>query len=65
MKIKKDMSIVEIVSKYPKTVEVFQKHGLYCVGCAAANFETLEDGAKAHGIDVKKLLKDLNDVVSS
>lgn len=62
MKIKKDMSIMEIVSKYPDTADVFMNHGLHCIGCAAASFETLEDGAKAHGIDINKLLKDLNKV---
>jgi len=62
MKITKNMSIIEIVSKYPDTAEVFMKHGLHCIGCAAASFETLEDGAKAHGIDIKKLIQDLNKV---
>ncbi len=63
MKITKSMSIMEIVSKYPDTAEVFMKHGLHCIGCAAASFESLEDGAKAHGIDVEKLLKDLNKAI--
>jgi len=63
MKIKKDMSIMEVVSKYPETSDVFMKHGLHCIGCAAAQFETLEDGAKAHRIDIKKLLQDLNKAV--
>jgi len=62
MKITKKMSIMEIVSKYPDTADVFMRHGLHCIGCAAASFETLEDGAKAHRIDVDKLLKDLNKI---
>ena len=63
-KITKKMSIAEIVEKYPDTFEVFQKHGLHCVGCAAARFENLEDGAKAHGIDIDELVEDLNKAVS-
>mgnify|MGYP000990405733 CR=1 FL=1 len=39
--------------------------GLMCVGCAAARFENLEQGAMAHGIDVEALLKDLNQVVAN
>ena len=62
--ITKDMSISEIVSKYPMTVPVFFQHGLMCVGCAAARFETLEQGAMAHGIDVDGLLKGLNEAVA-
>ncbi len=30
------------------------------IGCAAASFETLEDGAVAHGLDTDKLVRDLN-----
>jgi len=57
-----DMSIVEIVTKYPQTAEVFIKHGLHCIGCAAARFETLDEGAMAHGIELDPLLADLNKV---
>lgn len=63
--ITKDMSIGDIVSKFPETIEVFMKHGLHCVGCAAARFENLEQGANAHGIDVMTLVKTLNDAVKT
>ncbi|MCK5594525.1 MAG: DUF1858 domain-containing protein, partial [Candidatus Aenigmarchaeota archaeon] len=42
---------------------VFQDHGLHCIGCFAASFETLEQGAAAHGMDIKKLVEDLNAAV--
>tara|TARA_Y100000034_G_scaffold26979_3_gene32126 strand:- start:3510 stop:3716 length:207 start_codon:yes stop_codon:yes gene_type:complete len=64
-KITKKQNIGEIVSKHPKTVEVFQKHGLHCIGCFASHFETLEQGCKAHGIDADKMVKDLNKVVEN
>ena len=57
------MKITEIVEKYPQSVEVFLKHGMHCFGCMAARFENLEQGARAHGIDVAKLLEDLNKAV--
>lgn len=63
MAITKDMSIGEAVQKYPDTVAVFLRHGLMCFGCAIARFETIEQGALAHGIDVEALLRDLNVVV--
>ena len=58
--ISKDMSIAEVVQKYPQTVPVFLAHGLMCFGCAIARFENVEQGALAHGIDVDALMKDLN-----
>ena len=58
------MSIGEVVEKYPQSVQVFMMHGLGCVGCAIANFENIEQGAQAHGIDVDKLIDDLNKAVT-
>jgi len=60
MKITKKSKILEVVQNHPETMEVFQNYGLHCIGCMAAQFEDLETGAKAHGIDVDKLVKDLN-----
>ncbi len=61
--ITKEMSITEVVSKYPQTVPVFMEHGMGCLGCAAARFENIEQGARAHGIAIDSLVADLNKVV--
>ncbi len=62
-KVTKDMGLLEIVQNYPQTIEVFQRYGLGCIGCAAARFENLEAGAKVHGIDPDKMVEDLNAVI--
>jgi hybrid cluster-associated redox disulfide protein len=63
MKINSKMSIGEIVQNHPKTVEVFFKYGMHCLGCAASHFENLEQGCEAHGIDSKKMIVDLNKAI--
>ena len=63
-KVTKDMGIIEIVQSYPQAVEIFQKYGMGCLGCAAARFENLEAGAKVHGIDPDELVAQLNSVIS-
>lgn len=63
MSITKEMSIVDVVSKHPQTAAVFSAHGMGCLGCAAARFENIEAGAKAHGIDIDALIRDLNDAI--
>ncbi len=63
-KITKDMSIAEVVKRYPKTIEVFFNYELHCVGCVAAEFDTIESGAKIHGINVDYLLFDLNKIIN-
>lgn len=64
MTLTKDMGIMEVVSNYPETVEVFINAGMGCLGCAAAHFENIEQGATAHGINVEQLMEDLNAVVN-
>jgi hybrid cluster-associated redox disulfide protein len=61
--ISKNMSIGDVVQEYPQTIEVFLKHGLMCFGCAIARFENVEQGARAHGINVESLVTDLNAAV--
>ena len=50
--ITKDMTIQEIFYKYPENrdelANVLMNAGLGCIGCAAAQFETLEQGLLAH-----------------
>ena len=58
-----DMSIGDVIGKYPNTIHIFLRHGLGCVGCAIAQFENIRQGAQAHGIAVDLLVKDLNQSV--
>ncbi len=57
------MSIADVISKYPETMEVFLRRGLHCFGCMGAGFENLRAAAKIHGVGLADLLKDLNRVV--
>ncbi len=50
------------VAANPKAAEAFRKHGLGCMGCMLANFETVAEGCMAHGLDVDEILKDLNEI---
>ena len=42
---------------------VFFKFGLHCIGCHISAYESVEDGAKAHGVDPVELVKALNEAV--
>jgi len=63
-KITRDMGIMELVEQYPQTARVLMQFGMGCLGCAAAHFENIEQGAKAHGMDVDKLMEALNAAVA-
>ena len=62
--ITKDTGIIEAVQNHPEILQVFAEYGLGCVGCMAARFETLEQGAAAHGIDIDELGADLNKAIA-
>lgn len=61
----KDMTILDIVDKYPETIEVFQTYDKKHSTCICCNslFETLEKTASIHNLDLAKLLSELNKVL--
>ncbi len=61
--IKKNMSISDVVNKYPETIPVLQSSGLGCIGCVAASGESIEQGLKAHGLDADKVINEMNKVI--
>lgn len=58
-----DMTIAELMEKFPETEEVMLEYGLHCVGCAINEFDTIQGGAEIHGMsdeEIKGLIDDLN-----
>lgn len=55
------MTIDEIFStfpgKAPKLAQILTRHGLQCVGCSAATWETLEMGVMKHGKSTEELFQ--------
>lgn len=66
-KISRKTNLAKLIDKHPKAAEILIKdYGLHCVGCFAAAFETLEQGAKAHGLknkEIDKMLEKLNKLI--
>lgn len=62
--ITKEMTIREVLQKDPKTAEVFMKYGMHCLGCPSATGESVAQAAMVHGIDIEKLIKELNEVIA-
>jgi hybrid cluster-associated redox disulfide protein len=58
--INKKMSFGEIMNRYPEAAMILMDKGMHCMGCGAANFETLEQGALMHGINPDKLVEEIN-----
>ena len=65
--ITKDMTIGDVVAKYPAVIEPLQEAGVHCVGCHVSYSESLEDGFKSHGMtdeQVDEVIAKLNKAVA-
>jgi hybrid cluster-associated redox disulfide protein len=63
----KDMNLGELVAKYPEAAEVILDYGLHCVGCFASSFDTIEAGAKVHGLndeEIEEMVDRINEVIN-
>lgn len=66
--ITKEMTMGEIIEKYPFASEVMLSYGLHCVGCHVNPYESLENGALGHGMsdeEISSMLQELNDLVKT
>lgn len=65
-KIGRSIMIGELVMNYPQSVEVLYSRGFHCIGCGLSAYETLEQGALAHGFDdaaIDDMIKEIKDAV--
>ena len=67
-KITKQTTIGDAVQAAPEEVgKVFAEHGLHCIGCHVSPYETIEQGARGHGIDdetIDKMVDEINKAIS-
>jgi|TARA_Y100000310_G_scaffold275909_1_gene292698 hybrid cluster-associated redox disulfide protein len=62
-KITKDMKIADIVEKCPDSAQIMMEQGMHCIGCHVSAVETLEQGAKSHGMsdeDIGTMVEKIN-----
>ncbi|EKF19284.1 DUF1858 domain-containing protein [Nitratireductor pacificus] len=50
-KVTEDMSMDEIMRRWPATIPVILRHRMLCVGCPIAPFHTMADACREHDID--------------
>lgn len=60
-KITANMTLAEILAMDQDLVEVLMGFGLHCFSCPLSQMETLEEAALVHDVDLKYMLKKLNE----
>lgn len=58
--ITKDMTIGEIIVTKPEVAPILMNAGMHCLGCPAAQGESLEEAAMVHGMDIDVLMEQID-----
>lgn len=58
--ITKDMLIGNILEVKEGAANVLMANGMGCLGCPSSQMESLEQAAEIHGLEIDKLLEQLN-----
>lgn len=64
-KITPDMIIADVLRLDKGTVPIFLNNGLHCLGCPSATGESIAEACEVHGLDVDKLIGELNEYFES
>jgi len=65
MGITAEMTIEEVVMRYPRTVPTFYKHNLPPIACGEPVWGTIAENAEKNGVaDLEALIRDLNRVAA-
>ncbi len=59
MIVTKNTTINEILSTHPEAMRFFNEKQMSCGSCFAVKFDTLENGALMHGLEVNTLIDQL------
>ncbi len=63
MIITKSSSINDVLRSYPESVKIFEKYNMGCMGCMGSTAETIENGAKMHGLDFDVIVNEINKLI--
>ena len=59
------MTIAEVIENFPKAATILMGFGHHCVGCPAAQSETIKDLAINNQMNLDEFLESLNKAIKS
>ncbi len=67
IKVTKDTLVGDLLQSYPQSVEIMANYGFHCINCNFNAFDSIENGAKIHGLteaQINSLVSELNSMNS-
>jgi hybrid cluster-associated redox disulfide protein len=59
-----DLTVAEVLSRWPQTLPLFYERRMTCPGCAMAPFESLAEAASVYRLDPDAFLSEMREVIS-
>ena len=63
-KLFREMTITEVLTRWPETAQVFHEYNMACVGCVVAPFYTIADAADVYGLSPAEFAAELLTLIS-
>ncbi len=64
----KETNLGDVAKSYPAAAQIMLEYGLHCVGCFANQFDTVEMGARIHGlteVEVQEMVDRINQAIEA
>lgn len=58
-----DLTVAEVLARWPQTIPIFIRHRMACVGCTIAPFETLIEVADIYQLELDSFLQELQQTI--
>ena len=60
-----NMTVDEIMRRWPATIRVFIRNRMLCIGCPIGVFHTVFDACESHRVDLESFSKELLEAMGS
>lgn len=58
-----EMTIEDVLARWPETADVFNRHNMACVGCPVAPFYTVAEAAVVYKLPAEDFVRELEEAV--
>ncbi|MFT6451431.1 MAG: hybrid cluster-associated redox disulfide protein [Halocynthiibacter sp.] len=59
-----DLTLNDLMVKWPATMPVFMRHKMLCVGCLVSPFHTIDDACLEYDLDMDQFIEELQRAIS-
>ena len=59
------ISISEILDRWPEIIPIFLNHKMACVGCSLADFMTLEDALDIYHLNMESFIEEIENAIQT